>query len=352
MKMNALVSVIVPVYNGERYIFNCMQSLIGQTYSYMEVIFVNDGSTDRTDELLKKAIKELQNEGRKCIYLYQENSGAASAVNTALKYVRGKYLMLFDVDDILMPDAVRLKAEFLENHPDYGMVRNNGYYNKSDKINDNSYLFVRTAKEKNEENIFESILLGRTNNWPSTFMVNTEMLFSHLKDKEIYISPYGQNMQLMLPIAYYYKSGFIDKPLMRYVSYGESASRTMDKRKQLNLINGFEQNRLGIIDLMDISECEKEKWKYKIQLFYLHIRLKFAFQIDDKIMMKEMYEQIKLKNDISCQDKRMMFYAKHKKIRIIILYIQRYFGLFDAFVQHLQGHLLRRGKDVTTFNFR
>lgn len=350
--MHSLVSVIVPIYNGQRYIENCINSLCQQTYSNIEIIFVNDGSTDESEQLIMESMCKLKRYGIDSQYLYQENKGAAAAVNSALKVITGKYLMLFDVDDVLMPDAIRLKAEFLDKHPNYGMVRNNGYYNKVDRINDNSYLFVRSNKEKNEENIFEAILLGKTNNWSSSYMVSVEKLFLHLKDREIYVSRYGQNMQIMLPVAYYYKSGFIDKPLMRYVNYGESASRTDSKLKQLDLIKGFEENRLGIIKLMDIPEREKEKWSECVKKFYMHIRLRFAFQIDDFAMMKELFYMIENKKDIQLQDKILMFYMRHRNIKKIALFIKRFKGWLDAAIQHIQGSLFRHNKEVITFNFR
>ncbi len=350
--MSSLVSVIVPIYNGQRYIKNCVNSLSHQSYTNIEIIFVNDGSTDGSEQLIKSSMNELKEYGISSQYLYQENRGAAAAVNSALKVINGKYLMLFDVDDILMPDAIKLKAEFLDNHPDYGMVRNNGYYNKAEKINDNSYLFVRSNREKNETNIFEAILLGKTNNWSSSFMVSVEKLFLHLKNREIYISRYGQNMQIMLPVAYYYKSGFIDKPLMRYVSYGESVSRVDDKMKQLDLIKGFENNRLGIIQLMDISETEKDKWNEYVRVFYIHIYLKFAFQIDDFGMMKKMFCMLEKKKDVRKQDKMLMFYMRHRRIKKVILFIKRFYGLFDASMQHIQGFLFRYKKDMVTFEFR
>ena len=136
--MSDKVSLIIPCYNGEKYLATCFSCILQQTYRDVEVIIVNDGSIDRSDEIINRNIPVLRNKGYTVKYLFQKNQGAAAATNYALKYVEGDYIMLYDVDDILMPEAIEAKAVYLKNHPEYGMVRNNGYYVKSSKINSNS----------------------------------------------------------------------------------------------------------------------------------------------------------------------------------------------------------------------
>lgn len=89
------VSVIVPVYNVEKYIDKCMTSLVSQTYSNIEIILINDGSTDDSGIVCKKWEEENEN----IIVLEQDNQGVSSARNAGLKHASGEYIMFVDPDD-------------------------------------------------------------------------------------------------------------------------------------------------------------------------------------------------------------------------------------------------------------
>lgn len=95
MKEKPLVSIIVPVYNVEKYLEKCLDTLIGQTLKNIEIICVNDGSTDNCGEIL---YKYSQRDSR-IIVVKQENHGLSAARNTGMSYVSGKYIMFVDSDD-------------------------------------------------------------------------------------------------------------------------------------------------------------------------------------------------------------------------------------------------------------
>ncbi|MDU5262519.1 MAG: glycosyltransferase family 2 protein [Clostridium celatum] len=89
------VSVIVPVYNVENYLEGCLKSLENQTYNNFEVIIVNDGSKDKSEEIAKSICERNKN----FMYIYQENKGLGGARNTGLKLAKGKYVTFLDSDD-------------------------------------------------------------------------------------------------------------------------------------------------------------------------------------------------------------------------------------------------------------
>ncbi len=93
------ISVIIPVYNTEKYIKKCLESVKNQTYKNYEIIIVNDGSTDDSE----KIIKEWQEENKDVLvkYFYKENDGLSSARNFGIEKASGKYFMLLDSDDYL-----------------------------------------------------------------------------------------------------------------------------------------------------------------------------------------------------------------------------------------------------------
>ena len=91
-----LISVVVPVFNCEKYVYKCLTSLIEQTFQDFEIVIVNDGSTDRTETLCRGFLKRYSG---KIHYYYQTNKGAAAARNAGLELARGKYISFLDGDD-------------------------------------------------------------------------------------------------------------------------------------------------------------------------------------------------------------------------------------------------------------
>lgn len=110
---NPLVSVIVPVFNTEKYLQRCIDSLLAQTYKNLEFIFVDDGSPDNSSSILKEA--ELRNERIRCIF--QSNKGLSGARNTGMKTARGEFLLFCDSDDTVEPDWAARLLEVAQKHP-------------------------------------------------------------------------------------------------------------------------------------------------------------------------------------------------------------------------------------------
>ncbi len=111
--MNApVVSVIVPVYNGERFLREALESSLNQDYPPFEVIVVDDGSTDNTATIAKsyQAVR----------YIYQENRGASAARNAGIAAARGDLIAFLDADDLWPSDRLSLQAGFHEANPEVG----------------------------------------------------------------------------------------------------------------------------------------------------------------------------------------------------------------------------------------
>lgn len=103
MDNSALVSVIIPVFNTEKYIFECVQSLLDQSYNNLEIILVDDGSTDRCPRICD----ELAAEHDCIISVHQKNSGSGAARNTGLLYAHGDYVTFVDSDDFESKDCIK-----------------------------------------------------------------------------------------------------------------------------------------------------------------------------------------------------------------------------------------------------
>lgn len=95
MEASPLVSIIVPIYNVEKYLIICLESLVKQTYNNIEIICIDDGSTDSSASILK----DFARQDERIKVVTQKNMGLSAARNTGMKYVRGKYTMFVDSDD-------------------------------------------------------------------------------------------------------------------------------------------------------------------------------------------------------------------------------------------------------------
>ena len=108
-------SIIIPVYNVENYLSECLDSIVAQTILDLEIICVNDGTTDQS----RKILAEYQRQDDRIRIIDKENGGLSSARNTGLKAATGDYVMFVDSDDFLEPRACeRIYYEILEHRPD------------------------------------------------------------------------------------------------------------------------------------------------------------------------------------------------------------------------------------------
>ena len=103
-----MVSVIMPVYNGARFIKKGIDSIIGQTYKEIELIIVDDGSKDNSEQVVGSCIENLTSEDISIKYIRQENKGVAEARNTGIKAAKGEYIMFLDQDDWYGKQAVEI----------------------------------------------------------------------------------------------------------------------------------------------------------------------------------------------------------------------------------------------------
>ena len=106
-----LVSVIIPTYNSARYLAEAVDSVLAQTFSDFEVLVIDDGSTDETEELMRRYAGRVR-----CFR--QQNSGVAEARNRGIRESRGKFVSFLDADDTWLPDKLARQIEALKNRPD------------------------------------------------------------------------------------------------------------------------------------------------------------------------------------------------------------------------------------------
>ena len=109
--MNDLVSVIIPNYNGDRFIERCIQSVISQSYENWEMIVVDDCSMDSSKDLIQKYVEELDQ--ITAIFL-EENSGPAVARNKGIELAKGRFIAFLDNDDYWLPEKLKVQVDFMK----------------------------------------------------------------------------------------------------------------------------------------------------------------------------------------------------------------------------------------------
>jgi len=112
-----LVSIVAPCYNAEKYLEEALHSIFAQDYPNIEVIVVDDGSTDNSLALLR----QLQQTYDFQLYT-QANQGVSAALNHGMQHARGIYVSTPDLDDVMLPHSIRVRAQYLEQHPTIGCV--------------------------------------------------------------------------------------------------------------------------------------------------------------------------------------------------------------------------------------
>jgi len=124
---NPLVSIVIPVYNGSNYLREAIDSALAQTYKNIEVLVVNDGSTDKTEEIAKSY-------GDKIRYFTKENGGVSTALNMGISNMRGEYFSWLSHDDLYMPEKIEKNIKAVKDNPtrivysDYDIVNEKGGY--------------------------------------------------------------------------------------------------------------------------------------------------------------------------------------------------------------------------------
>lgn len=318
-----MVSIIIPCYNGEKFIDRCFNSILNQSYKNLEVILVNDGSVDKSESIIKEKIKIFKKFNIIFKYIYQENKGLGGAINTGLKYVTGEFITLLDIDDYIMPNSIELKVKFLKENKDFDIVRTNGYYVTEENLDDDTKLFITNEIEKKQIYIFNDLVEAKTNNWAGSYMVRTSKLFDFYKDKNIYETRYGQNLQILMPISYNSKCGFIDKPLMKYINQKNSLSKhSRDFLKEKICLLGYKDIRVNVIKKI-CKDDELKKYLDKIEILYARCFMELAFSYRNKELMNSNFEILRRYKVDTIEDKILYYNLNNKIIEIILRIIKK-----------------------------
>lgn len=240
MNNKPLVSIITPCFNGASFIDRFFSCIIAQTWDSIELIFIDDGSTDGTYEKALSYREKLEARGYSFICLTQENAGQAAAINRGLKLFHGDFLTWPDSDDLLPLDAIEKEAKCLMENPEIGIVFSKTMIVKEGALDEAIRYYEKNIKGRG--NVFDDVIFHFAR---SGYMFRTSMFLDVNPDRIIYAPRGGQNWQMLLPTAYKYDAYYIDEPLYIYVVRDDSHSHADGSMEKAD------RNTLGYVDILE-----------------------------------------------------------------------------------------------------
>ncbi len=223
------VSVVIPAFNREPFIRSTVGSVIKQTYSSVQLLVTDDGSTDGTTRILQA----LASDGhlRLLHHPHNENRGQSASINLALEHATGKYISILDSDDMFAPNKLEVMVDYLERHPDIGLVYSNGYaVDEHDNI-----LYEMHAPDHQEHNDPNRLLMDCYFLLPQNAVVRKSVFDEAGRFEESFRS--AQDHDMLLRIAEITKMAYIPDHLFYYRRHGDSISA---KRQDVRWKTGFE----------------------------------------------------------------------------------------------------------------
>ncbi len=288
----ANVSVIVPVYNVEKYIARCLDSLVNQTIKNLEIIVVNDGSTDKSDEI----IKQYQNKYSNIIYVTKENGGLSDARNYGMKYATGEYVAFLDSDDFLnntmyekmYEKALSTNCDYVECDFYWSFPKENNLDATSNNIADYENRIDERIEYKDKNEMF---IYSRVVAWNK--LIKREIIKNEFP-KGLYYEDIEFFYKLLPDIK---STEYVKEPLIYYVQrQGSIVNKQSDKTKQIfnvldNVIKYYRDN--------NIYEEYRDELEYTYTRLLLCSSLKRIAKIENKEirnkLLNETWENLNIK---------------------------------------------------------
>lgn len=304
------ISIIVPIYNAEKTLERCIKSLINQSYKNIEIILINDGSSDRSLNICntyRKVDKRIK-------VITQNNMGVSLTRNNGIENSTGAYIGFIDADDFINEKYYeKLHNEMTEKNADLAICNYNIIYNKRDeRIKSNSSSFVIDSPEEYHKNIkiYNGFLWNKL--FKRSIIGNLRLDKKiHYCEDELFVTQYVEKCNLI---------SYISEPLYNYCIQRNSGSSWLKwNEKKVTVISA----KIKIIETLKKYEFNVYKQYYlDLFLFYNEIYHRFDRNIDYKNCMKEMYRKIKLSTNYTIKEKinvmiRYNFYDIYNFVRIL-----------------------------------
>lgn len=281
---NPLVSVIIPAFNAEHFISEALDSVFAQTYRLIEVIAVDDGSTDKTADIVRKYVRDVQDarnvrtsEAIELIYIYQENAGPSKARNTGIKAAKGDYIAFLDADDRWTPEKLEKQMKFMTANPEISFVFGDMMvFDAHESVIDSvfkKYGYPPCNEKGKIINAFENLL---ERNFIPT---GTDLIKKACFEKTGYFDEsvkHGEDYGLWLRITLMYEIGYIPEILMQRRLHNKNLSKEQEKfyKSKISLLESIKKEYALIIKQknVDINSFILKSIKKMSYFYYLNKR--------------------------------------------------------------------------------
>ena len=217
--MSPEVSVIIPCYNSERFIRETLSSVLSQTFAAIEIIIIDDGSTDSTKEIID-SFSDLRIK-----YFYKQNEGVSIARNRGIGCSKGKYIAFLDADDIWLPEKIERQVGKMEKEKSASLIYSGFYI-----IDDNGLVMDTFNRESSGDIIKDLVLIGNTIGTSSGVLARREV-FEDTGGFDPSLST-AADWDMWIRILNRYGIAYIDKPLFKYRSHASGMHRNINIQEQ------------------------------------------------------------------------------------------------------------------------
>lgn len=298
-----LVSILTPCYNGEKLIPRLLDSVLSQDYHSIEMIVVDDGSQDKSREVIKSYIIKFEQKGYSLTYIYQDNAGQAAAINRGLPLLTGEYITWPDCDDFYNDSSAisTFVKNLAETDDSVGLARAEGI-----SLNEKSLLPLTSYEMKSLGTTFDSLIKG---NWcwpPIHYMVKAACINDMIPNRHIYDADRPQNIQMFLPLVYKYKCQEINTPLVNVVIRCNSDShRSKCLEQQMQEYDGLLRIYLNTLETISMPTQEKKQYKKIITSYWLNEKLHICMQSGKTKEANKVYSFMR-KNALKIDKKKLI----------------------------------------------
>lgn len=210
------VSVVIPTYNHARYLLFALDSVIKQSYPNLEVIVIDDGSTDGTSKVVKPYRSKIK-------YIYKANGGTPSALNLGLSVATGKYICWLSADDAFLADKVSKQVGLMESDPGLGFSYTS--FIVIDASGNKQY-DVTSPYYSNKQEMVTKLMEGCFINGSSVMMNASALKTVGYFDEGL---PQAHDYDLWFRFLRHYPCGFLAEPLLAYRWHGKNMSKNPDE---------------------------------------------------------------------------------------------------------------------------
>lgn len=282
--MNPLFSIIVPVYNAEKYLDDCIQSLTGQEYSNLEIILVDDGSSDSS----LKICERYKNADSRIKLFRKENGGQGSARNVALKHATGDYILFVDSDDTIASDTISKNLIFFKENPNLDFVQFPVYF-----LYGTDSAYIRESVERKYGIHDDFIKLTLQDNIISWIVCDKIFRRDLIEGMEFREDMKYEDNYFMMELLPRLSKVHVSNKGMYYYYHRENSTTT----SAVNLMK--EKSTVHVLDLqlqmLKNSKHDALFYQYLTRLLNVEKSLKINFEVGEKVSQK-FKERISFKN--------------------------------------------------------